>query len=240
MCEPIPDLAQTPPLIQHPHAPQLGTICQIILAWGKLFWAQTSMPAVGGKPPHAGTCTQMCGCPPPPACCILHFCCFEPTSHVTLAEAGVFAFTLSHLCPRTPLPGHPLQSLQPGTPGSGHSLIPHSGRRLTPALQGHDQTDPLPICPESSHTHCSHWSSPVIIHGLSLPLSINTPIILLHPSWGVGATFRSHLAASPGALTPPALGEDPAEQAGIGRRITRTGAMGKAQTSQPPHTPMGP
>lgn len=189
VCEPIPDLAQTPPLIQHPHAPQLGTICQIILAWGKLFWAQTSMPAVGGKPPHAGTCTQMCGFPPPPACCILHFCCFEPTSHVTLAEAGVFAFTLSHLCPRTPLPGHPLQSLQPGTPGSGHRLIPHSGRRLTPALQGHDQTDPLPICPESSHTHCSHWSSPVIIHGLC-----HCHYLLTHPS-----SYFTHL----GGWEPP-------------------------------------
>lgn len=149
--------------------PQRGSICQIILPWGKLFWAQTSILAVGGELPHAGPCTQARGCPPPPACCILHFCCFEPTSCVALhpwLQQGCLCSSGSSV------PGHPFLATPSGQGQScdSHSLTPTQDAPHTEEGDSGQDLAPLPptpfrdmtrqtrsqIPPESSHTHCSH------------------------------------------------------------------------------------
>lgn len=91
----------------------------------------------------------------------------------------------------------PLQPLQPGTPSSGQSCDGATASFPTQDVPGTQEGDsPLPfrdmtrqthsqICPQSSHTHCSHQSSPVMGHVTAINYLLTYSIIL--------PTAQSHL-----------------------------------------------
>lgn len=135
------DSAKKPRFTQHHYAcPNLGSICQIVLAWEKLVWGKTPNPAMGGEPPCVGPIIQMRGCPPlPPACCILHLCCFEPTSRITPQPPEgrpqwVHPSPLHRLASHAP--GHPCPRPPPTSRSpSGHSDL--SPFRAVTVAQSH-------------------------------------------------------------------------------------------------------
>lgn len=173
------DLAKKPQFIQHPHATPAGFNLPNYFGTGKTALGPNSHSSHGWRASPAPKCV---GAPHPlrAASCISAALNPPPVSPCSpCLQWGHLPSLLSEPCPRTPLPGHPCSPSGRGHPALVRAVtepqphpplrVPHAQRKGTQArtwlispraLQGHDQTDPLPN-PSRELTHTAH---PVITH----------------------------------------------------------------------------